>query len=183
MSLEPFHIILNRLRMILWIIAEISIASSLGSCDGNLRQSLDMAGDNREELEKVLRHFKEDPDPLKYRAAKFLIENMPYHYSFEGKAMEQYDSAYLAMSKEPIQFRDSVFKQLMENVDSKDMTAVPDVRSLKADYMIKVIDEACDIWQASSWHNEYDESLFFDYVLPYRLLTEQVTDWREIVLK
>lgn len=169
--------------MILWIFAGISIAGYLGACDGNLRHSLDMAGDNREELEKVLTHFKDDADPLKYKAAKFLIENMPYHYSLEGKGIEQYDSVYLIMSEEPIQFRDSVFRQLMENVDSKNMIAVPDIRLMKADYLITVIDEACDVWLASSWHNEYDESLFFDYVLPYRLLTEQVSDWKELVNK
>ncbi|MDE6521867.1 MAG: RICIN domain-containing protein [Muribaculaceae bacterium] len=166
-----------------WIVGLIVAISMLIACDSNLQQSLDMAGDNRDELEKVLSHFKDNPDPLKYRVAKFLIENMPFHYSYEGKGIQLYDSVYLAMSEEPIQFRDSVFKQLMENVDSKDMTAVPDIRWLKADYLIKVIDEACDTWQASLWHNEYDESLFLDYVLPYRLLTEQVSDWKKLVNK
>ena len=159
----------------------LATLSIITACDTNLRKSLDMAGDNRGELEKVLNHFKDDPDPLKYKAAKFLIKNMPYHYSYEGKGIEQYDSVYLAMAEEPIQFRDSVFKQLMEDVDSKNMTVVPDIHSLKADYLIKVINDACDTWQASSWHCEYDESLFFDYVLPYRLLTEQVSDWRALV--
>lgn len=164
-----------------WIVGLLLSLSFVTACDSNLRQSLDMAGDNRGEMEKVLSHFKNDPDPLKYKAAKFLIENMPYHYTYEGKGIEQYDSVYLAMSEEPIQFRDSVFKQLMDNFDSKAMKAVPDIRSLKADYLIKVIDELCDVWQTSSWHNDYDESLFFDYVLPYRILTEQVSDWRELV--
>lgn len=164
-----------------WIVGLIVAISMLIACDSNLQQSLDMAGDNRDELEKVLSHFKDNPNPLKFKAAKFLIESMPYHYSYEGKGIQQYDSVYLTMANEPIQFRDSVFRQLMENVDSKAMTAVPDIQSLKADFLIKVIDEACDTWQASSWHNEYDESLFFDYVLPYRLLTEQVSDWRELV--
>lgn len=42
-----------------------------------LDAALEAAGDNRAELEKVLRHYK--GDTLKYRAARFLIENMPYH--------------------------------------------------------------------------------------------------------
>ncbi len=163
------------------IVGLLFAISMLSACDGNLRHSLDMAGENSSEMEKVLAHFKDDPDPLKYKAAKFLIENMPYHYSFEGKGMEQYDSAYLAMADEPIQFRDSVFQQLMENVDSKAMTAIPDICSLKSDYLIKMIDDVCDVWGASTWHKDYDESIFFDYVLPYRILTEQVSDWRELV--
>ena len=44
-----------------------------------LQTALNHAGDNRMELEKVLRHYEEDT--LKLRAAKFLIENMPYHFS------------------------------------------------------------------------------------------------------
>ena len=55
------------------------------SCDRRLDDALDMAGDNRGELEKVLRHFKNNPDTLRYSAAVFLIENMPYHYTQDGK--------------------------------------------------------------------------------------------------
>lgn len=165
-----------------YLIIRLLVATCIfTACDGNLSHSLEMAEDNRGEMEKVLFHFKNDPNPLKYRAAKFLIENMPYHHSYEGTEIEKYDSAYLEMAAAPIQFRDSVFKQLMENVDRKSMQGIPDIRSLKADYLIKVIDEACDIWHASTWHKEYDESIFFDYVLPYRLLTEPISDWRELV--
>ena len=49
------------------------------SCESNLEKSLKMAGENRSELEKVLEHFENDPDPLKFEAAKFLIENMAPH--------------------------------------------------------------------------------------------------------
>ena len=70
------------------------------ACDRNLDRALQQAGENRGEMEKVLAHFKDDPDPLKYRAAKFLIENMPYHYTYEGKAIEAYDSIYLQIGRE-----------------------------------------------------------------------------------
>lgn len=39
-----------------------------------LKQSLTLAGNNRTELEKVLKHYKNDPSKLK--AAVFLISNM-----------------------------------------------------------------------------------------------------------
>ena len=41
--------------------------------------ALTHAGENRMELEKVLRHYEDDT--LKLRAASFLMENMPYHFS------------------------------------------------------------------------------------------------------
>ena len=40
------------------------------ACDRFPERALQQAGENREELEKVLAHFKHDHDPLKYRAAK-----------------------------------------------------------------------------------------------------------------
>jgi hypothetical protein len=47
-----------------------------------LEYSLQLAGDNRAELEKVLTHYSQNPaDSLKYRAAVFLISNMAGHYS------------------------------------------------------------------------------------------------------
>ena len=49
----------------------------LVACNPNLDSALEQAGENREEMEKVLDHFKNDPDTLKYSAAKFFIENMP----------------------------------------------------------------------------------------------------------
>lgn len=42
-----------------------------------LDMALEYAGDNRKELEKVLEHYR--GDEMKYRAARFLIENMVGH--------------------------------------------------------------------------------------------------------
>lgn len=50
-----------------------------------LEYALRRAGDNRMELEKVLLHYsQEKKDSLKLKAACFLIENMPGHYTKVG---------------------------------------------------------------------------------------------------
>lgn len=60
----------------------------------SILQSLELAGDNRDELEKVLRHYEEDKnDSLKLKAAMFLIENMKYHSS--DSVLTYADSAFL----------------------------------------------------------------------------------------
>ena len=46
--------------------------------DVALERALALAGENRQELEHVLWHYKDDS--LKLAAARFLIENMPYHF-------------------------------------------------------------------------------------------------------
>ncbi|MDR3184118.1 MAG: hypothetical protein LBT49_01740 [Prevotellaceae bacterium] len=56
-----------------------------------LEQVLALAGESRPELKKVLLCYKQYPeDNLKYKAACFLIENMPYCYCYEGKALDGY---------------------------------------------------------------------------------------------
>jgi len=163
------------------IVASAFSLLCLVACNPELDSALEQAGENREEMEKVLEHFKNDPDTLKYSAAKFLIENMPYHYTQEGKDMESVDSAYLAMAEYPKEQRDKVFKELAKDISYNSNKLAIDIKTVKADYLIKVIDEACDLWHKVSWNKDYSTSLFFDYVLPYRLLNEPLSDWKETV--
>ena len=58
------------------------IMSGCVSRPDRLEYALEFAGKNRTELEKVLEHYK--GDAMKYRAACFLIENMPRWYSYDG---------------------------------------------------------------------------------------------------
>ena len=56
-----------------------------------LETALSQARENRVELEKVLHRYQSNPsDSLKYRAARFLIENMPSYTYYKGKLLEQY---------------------------------------------------------------------------------------------
>lgn len=157
------------------------ISISLTSCDVEMKKALKLAGDNRTEIEKVLEHFKHDPNPLKCEAARFLIGNMLYHTSAYGDAMEKYDSAYLSMSEAPLQLRDSIFAASAEGFDFSSCKTDRDINSLSADYLIQAVEDACAIWEQSSWSNEYDKSLFFDYVLPYRILNEPPSEWHSTV--
>ena len=153
------------------------------ACNRNLDRALQQASENRGEMEKVLAHFKDNPDPLKYSAAKFLIENMPYNYTYEGKAIEAYDSAYLQMADEPLSERNNFFKERTDSIRFSDQRFAIDIQTVKADYLIRAIDEACDTWRRSSWQDDYDEELFFNYVLPYRILNEPLCDWRTTIAK
>lgn len=175
------HIIHTYRRQELQYGLSLLLVLLLSSCHNQLDNALKLAGDNREELEKVLNHFKEDPDTLKYSAAKFLIENMPYHYTLKGKSVDYVDSAYLAMSEYPIEQREILFKELLKAKDLPNYRPEIDIRTIKADYLIKAINEACDLWHEVAWSKEYDTSLFFDYVLPYRLLDEPQSDWRKTI--
>ena len=168
-------------KTILYSISLFFAIYSVLSCNKRLDKALEISGDNRGELEKVLRHFENDPDRLKYRAAKFLIENMPGQYYNVGQGVEYSDSLFLAAAGESQNIRTKWFNNHASRIYNLPSEIVYDLTTLKADFLIKAIEEACDVWNAAPWHEEYDEEIFFEYVLPYRLNHEPPSDWRQTI--
>ena len=151
------------------------------SCNKRLNHALALAGNNSTELQTVLKHFEDDPNPLKYKAAKFLIENMPSQFQIEGNTVNIIDSIYARASNVNLNVRTKYFEDSMKSIASNSFYATYDISTIKAEYLIKVIDNACDAWSSSTWHDDFDESIFFEYVLPYRLLHEPKTDWHAAI--
>ena len=61
----------------------VMLCFSLLACETTLEETLDFAGDNRPELEKVLCHYRDNPQKLS--AAKFLLENMQHYCVQNGE--------------------------------------------------------------------------------------------------
>ena len=158
----------------------IAVVALFYSCSSDLDYSFSLAGDNRSELERVLDHFEDDPTPLKYEAARFLIENMPYHHTFKGDAVERFNELYLNTSEESLNKRTEFFNKNADSIRSS-ISPVYDITTMKAEELIKAIDDACDMWCSSPWHEQYDKEIFFDYVLPYRIEHEPLSDWRQTI--
>ena len=58
----------------------------------NFESILQYSSENRNELEKVINHYSQkEADSLQLKAAFFLIENMPGHYSLTNSTMERLD--------------------------------------------------------------------------------------------
>lgn len=81
----------------------VLLLGTLSACSRSsnlLEQALEQSGANRQELEKVLSHYV--GDTLKQDAARFLIENMPGHYTLNSSQLAAYraemDSLYPDMS-------------------------------------------------------------------------------------
>lgn len=80
-----------------------------------LDTALQSAGNNRQELEKVLHYYRINlSDSLKYKAACFLIENIPFYTYSDGEQLENYKSYYTWLKKSkgktPQQVVDSIKK-------------------------------------------------------------------------
>jgi F5/8 type C domain. len=150
-----------------------------------LKDALFLAGNNRPELEKVLVHYKKNPeDSLKYKAAIFLIENMPGHYSYKHQDYLQayYDELYNSVS---LDYDNEVNKRIIEEIsakynDNRVKEIIQDIQTITAQYIIDNIERSFQIWQEGEWatHVSFDD--FCEYILPYKGSELQAfDDWRE----
>ncbi|MDR1897245.1 MAG: hypothetical protein LBR10_10700 [Prevotellaceae bacterium] len=137
-----------------------------------------MAGDNRGELEKVLKHYGANPaDSLKLRAAEFLIENMPGKYSLEYDApFENVVAVYLRWDglgdKQDVENAFKIGKQIVRE----------DVKHIKGDYLINNIELAFKMWEEQPWGKDVPFDVFCEEILPYRVAYEPLENWREKIL-
>ena len=160
----------------------------LSSCHSDLTR---YAGDNASELEKVLLYYKYFCwDSQKYEAAKFLIENMKYHYS-QGRIVSddsvleawraETDSIYEAMVSghtindfpwDSLKVRQKQRRAIIEadtltDVEA-DMTIRPDMETLTFDFLTEHIDHAFKVWRESKYARNLTFDEFKEYILPYQ---------------
>lgn len=170
----------------------ILILTSLYSCSTDVHKSLSHAGENKEELEKVLRHYQdEDCNPLKYKAACFLIKQMKYHNSFYSNKLpeilcEAANQANKILTKNP---QLSPYRSATMALDS--ITARygnlqllayqtrNDAQTISAHFLINDIDFAFRTWEKVPWGKQISFHDFCTQILPYRVYNEYVTNWRE----
>jgi hypothetical protein len=148
-----------------------------------LESALKYAGDNRPELEAVLQHYRNDS--LRLKAAVFLIENMPGHYSYADTAyMNSYyaaiDSVMLLCKNEKEGLKDSLFFQTVKQFVHLEPDTVEDIRIIKADYLTSHIDHAFRLWPEGEWARQLDFDEFCEYLLPYKICeTQSLDNWRD----
>lgn len=117
-----------------------------------LHDALKAAGENRTELEAVLEHYRTiDIDPQKLDAAKYLIANMPAHYSYRDTAAinSYYHKALeiLGTGPSPDWQRDTL--RYISDTQYLGITSdiISDVEIMTADYLIYSIDHAFHQWR------------------------------------
>ena len=152
-----------------------------------LYYALKAAGKNKTELKAVLKHYRSvDKDPQKLDAAKYLIANMPAHFSYrDTAAINRYYSKALQIlgtGPSPDWQRDTL-RQISDTQYpgiTRDM--ISDVEVMTADYLIYNIDHAFKQWKNRPWaqHLSYEE--FRDWILPYKVTEYQSLDnWRDVL--
>ncbi|MDR1339147.1 MAG: transglutaminase-like domain-containing protein [Prevotellaceae bacterium] len=139
---------------------------------------LDQAGKNRKELEKVLKHYSREPaDSLKWRAAEFLIVNMP------GKHSAYYDAPWNYVAAMCLRWTSSSDKQkVLDTYKISEPVVQEDITCITAEYLINNIELAFKVWQERPWGKHIPFDAFCEEILPYRVGVEPLENWREKAL-
>ncbi|MDR1122171.1 MAG: hypothetical protein LBM08_14855 [Dysgonamonadaceae bacterium] len=159
----------------LFIICTLSCSTPYSN---ELEAVLDQAGKNRKELEKVLKHYSQDPaDSLKLRAAEFLIVNMP------GKYSEYYDAPWNDVATVHLRWTSSSDKQkVLDTYKMGEPIVQEDINCITAEYLINNIELAFKVWRERPWGKQIPFDAFCEEILPYRVGVEPLENWREKAL-
>jgi len=143
-----------------------------------MKTVLKQAGSNRKQLEKVLKHYSRNPaDSLKLRAAEFLILNMP------GKYSEYYDAPWNDVATVFLRWTSSSDRQRVLDVYGLNRPIrKDDLTHITAKYLINNIELAFKVWQERPWGKHIPFDVFCEDILPYRIDTEPLENWREKAL-
>jgi len=166
---------MKKLLYIIGCLLSCLLSSCQSSGSDKLAYALEQAGENREELFKVLAHYKDQGDTLKYQAALYLIENMPYHYSYLNTDRPKVEAAKTAFLKDGFIHPDSLQSLIAQY---RHFTTTEDLKTIKADYLIRNIDMAFEAWHKRAWGKHYTFQEFCEYLLPYRATNEPLEEWR-----
>ena len=177
-------VIIRYIFIIIICIAGISIAAIPKLWRENRRYvNLLRYKESPTEIDFTLNHYANDPEKL--AAAKFLIENMPGHYSFADTALLR--RYHLTVDSFITASPEIAFAALCDSIDEiahimgiDSSPKVSDCRIITADFLIDNIDRAFEQWRTNPWLRHLDFDQFCEYVLPYKVKELQPLDnWRE----
>ena len=129
---------------------------------------------------EVLAHYRTDTNPLKEKAALFLLDNLKDRYAIEGEKYNTFsDTIKMYYPK-----ADSLSKKLLllKNLPLAN-DIVLDVTRLTPQFLIGNIDQAFDAWEKAAWKDQVRFDFFCEYILPYRIGNEPLENWRKEVLQ
>ena len=164
------------MKYVLFILLALILAACRSEKEKQLECALDFAGDNRVELEKVLEHYRTDPEKLE--AARFLIRNMPGWYSYEGNELDSIHHLLVGVCEgRPISKRE---KNKWNRMSFNSLSKIYDAQVITAEYLIDNIDLAFEVWRKYPWNRNLPFDDFCELILPYRIADEPLSDWRKL---
>ncbi len=159
--------------------------------DASIRNAVKLAGENKNELIKVLEHYEKEGDSMKLAAAEFLISNLPYNYAYDTANLKKYRIATDRAEQQWLR-NDSInndkLNKLWDSLKKKfpaysTIYAKPvleDIKFVTGNFLIKNIDDAYASWMDNPYARDsvpFED--FCAYVLPYRQIQgKALENWR-----
>lgn len=164
------------------ILLTIFLMACVPQNDKQLSLVLDCAQKNRQELEKVLRHYNNDPEKL--AAARFLILNMPYHYTLEQYYVSPLNEKFKPdiATFDSLQYAVNLLDSLKNEGYKMESSIKHDISTLDSRFLINNIDMAFAVWK-KPWAKDISFNDFCRYILPYRAQTEEVSNLRKEIME
>lgn len=162
-----------------FLIFLILILPACNSQKSEIEFALKQAGENRGELEAVLSHYTKLNDTLKLKAAQYLIQYMPYHYSYGTGIRDYYHAidSVVALSDDKLE-QEKHIKSLQMSFENR-YRKYRDIEVITADFLIQSIDAAFKQWQQGKWAAHLNFEEFCEYLLPYKCFEGQpLEEWR-----
>ncbi|GAA3560920.1 hypothetical protein [Snuella lapsa] len=175
----------------------ITILFSCSHIPKDVQRSLELAGDNREELQKVIDHYQNPEDSLKLQAAYFLIsEKVPYGVYIDSRNERVLEDFFNTLNdslnpffekenKDNANERRRMITKLIDHykfdhgkIFNNRWPVKRDIESIKASFLIENIDYAFKSWELP-WSKHYSFQEFCQYILPYRTGKQYPNAWRK----
>lgn len=168
---QSAHSVIDRFMKIVCLFSGLAVIVCTG-CNREKERNLEI-------LEKaVYEHYgHKAEDSLKLVAAKFLIENMPGHFSVRD---EDYlgQVASIAQTK-GISYPDKKALEMFASYYGEGAERLSDADAVSPAFLIRHIDRAFEQRAKFPWLRDIDDETFFEYLLPYRFLNEPLDYWRD----
>ena len=178
-------------NMMAWFLPCMFCISACSTYPIEVEKALELSGSNRVELIKVLEHYRND-NSLKYKAACFLISNMPYHKSQSCLELPPEYFSYFAEVDSlgqlslTILLKDSLAKELQDKFallpsSNENVNLISDVQLLTSDFLIDNIEQAFSEWDHSPLLKNLSFNDFKEWILPYRTIDEALVDNKKLL--
>lgn len=185
----------RRRALRVWRIGAVAMAGALllmgAGCSRwpqEVRTALQEAGENRKNLEWVLRHYEREGDAQKLEAAKFLIANMQDHCFIEAAL---YDKDRNLVPFQALDYRNFDEAQAALDALEKEHGELhggrkredKDLEVVTIGDLVENIDLAFEAWRTKPWAKDLSFDTFLNTVLPYRGSNEPIERWRAPLLE
>ncbi|TKG91991.1 hypothetical protein EYV94_20480 [Puteibacter caeruleilacunae] len=148
-----------------------------------LNNALKLAGINKTELQSALEHYESDQiDSIKLKATRFLIANMPLHYSFDTTKLSEYRTLLITLDSlrtksikddkiHPYTLTHESWQKFKQSHSlEKDIYSRIkfDIHEINAKEITTHTEMAFSAWHSNPFHDSISYSEFERHILPYR---------------